>query len=369
MRAIYALRIAALLADVGAALSSTTAAEAKFRAWARPRTDAVHTVACVPADREARLRIYGTTTAFADDLVTTNAANMACRAGRLLCNGEKSPGARIVKAGDVLTLTRPAERRTAVPDDDAKRGAWLSKRERLLDALRDEARHAPTLRVLFEDDTMAIVLKPAGVHAMSWRNTLKRRQLCLDDVLPLVLEPSKAADALPAPLPRHRLDARVAGPVACAKTRSAHVALGRAFEKGSVDKEYGALVVGAVASGTVTSQIDGLDCETVVTAGDGHPCAVDTLLTDVALKPITGRRHQLRRHCAETLGAPILGDDLYGGPRKGIGLFLYCRRLAVPHPLEPGRLIACEIDEPRRFARHRAKARKGWAWAREHGEV
>ena len=99
------------------------------------------------------------------------------------------------------------------------------------------------------------------------------------------------------------------------------------------------------------------------------PCAVDGVLTDVALKPVTGRRHQLRRHCGETLGAPILGDDLYGGPRKGIGLFLYCRRLALAHPLEPGRLVSCEIDEPRRFARHRAKARKGWAWARDHGEL
>ena len=158
MRAIHAF-IAAHL-RVGAALSN--AAEARFRAWSRPRTDAVHAVACAPADSEARLRRYATTTAFADELVTTNAANLACRAGRLLCNGEKSSGARIVKTGDVLTLARPPERRTAVPDDDAKRDAWISKRERLLAALRDEARHAPPLQVLYEDDAMAVVLKPAG---------------------------------------------------------------------------------------------------------------------------------------------------------------------------------------------------------------
>ena len=170
MRAIHAV-IAAQL-RIGAALSN--AAEARFRAWARPRTDAVHTVTTVPDSDEARLRRYATA-AFADDLVTTNAANLACRAARLLCNGEKSSGARIVKTGDVLTLARPPERRTAVPDDDAKRDAWISKRERLLAALCDEARHAPPLQVLYEDDAMALVLKPAGVHAMSWRNTLKRR--------------------------------------------------------------------------------------------------------------------------------------------------------------------------------------------------
>ena len=118
-----------------------------------------------------------------------------------------------------------------------------------------------------------------------------------------------------------------------------------------------------MASGTVDAH-DGLASTTVVTARGQTPCAVDGVLTDVALKPVTGRRHQLRRHCGETLGAPILGDDLYGGPRKGIGLFLYCRRLAMDHPLAPGRVV-CEIDEPRRFARHRAKARKGWDWARD----
>ena len=72
--------------------------------------------------------------------------------------------------------------------------------------------------------------------------------------------------------PRHRLDARVAGPVACSKTRSAHVALGRAFEKNEVDKEYGALLVGEVASGTVVAPIDGLPSTTVVTAGSRTLC-------------------------------------------------------------------------------------------------
>ena len=52
MRAIHALIAAQFRA--GAALS-TTAAEARFKAWARPRTDAVHAVACAPADSEARL--------------------------------------------------------------------------------------------------------------------------------------------------------------------------------------------------------------------------------------------------------------------------------------------------------------------------
>jgi 23S rRNA-/tRNA-specific pseudouridylate synthase len=89
--------------------------------------------------------------------------------------------------------------------------------------------------------------------------------------------------------------------------------------------------------------------------------------------PITGRRHQLRRHCAEVLGAPILGDDLHtGGPdvnitvRRQVGLYLYCRRVAVPHPIEDNKIVSAEIPEPRRFARHREKARKGWVYSNQN---
>jgi hypothetical protein len=37
--------------------------------------------------------------------------------------------------------------------------------------------------------------------------------------------------------------------------------------------------------------------------------------------------------------------------------------------VKPERVAALDADEPRRFGRHRAKARKGWDWARAHGEL
>ena len=345
---------------------SEAAARARFGAWARPVADATFTVAVAPADaRAARLSHFGAS-AFADELATSNAANVACRRGRLRVNGAEASGARVVAPGDVLTLAAAAERRTAVPELGGDR--WLEKRANLAAALADPDRHAPPLRVLYEDDAMAVVLKPAGVHSMSWKGSLKARQLCLDDVLPLFLEPSASGDALPAPLPRHRLDARVAGPVVVAKTRRAHVALGQSFERGDVDKEYRAVLVGTPAtdSGVVDAPLDGKPSRTRVSLLGQTPCAVDGALSDCALEPLTGRRHQLRRHCAEVLRAPILGDDLHDGSvanvRRGVGLFLYCRRVAFPHPADPARTVACEIDEPPRFARHRAKARKGHEW-------
>lgn len=329
-----------------------------------------------PADalgdyKGARLRTFASTIAFPAALASTNAAHRACKAGRLRVNGDRASSARLVVAGDELSFAPAPERRTAVPEDPERADRWIFRRLALLGALVDGARHAPPLAVLYEDEDLAVVLKPSGCHSMSWTGTLKRQQLCLDDVLPFVLAPPvDAAGALPAPLPRHRLDARVAGPVVVAKTRAAHVSLGRSFEAGDVTKEYRAIVVGAaksLTSGTVSAPLDGRPSTTAVEVLGTTPCAVDGLLTDVALFPKTGRRHQLRRHCAEALGAPILGDDLHAGggtARKRVGLFLYCRAIAFPHPVDAGKTVACEIPEPPRYAKHRAKARSGYEWDR-----
>jgi len=394
--------------------------------------------------------------AFPDALGTVNAANLACRKGFLTVNGEPSSGARYVRQGDSLRLVQRPSHRTSVPVDGGKARAFCARRANLSNVLSDASKQSTPLQVLYEDDCMAIVAKPAGVHTMAWAESMASRTLCLDAVLPLILTPPPAStckDPLPAPLPRHRLDVRVSGPVVVAKTRAAHVALGRCFENAQVTKEYRAIVVGhpAMPAGSsregnctaslhaevsalfdpamkklpseslkgspddcafaavpipnmvkevfeVRQDLEGLSSHTTaVVLGDGTPCAVDGWLTDLALFPHTGRRHQLRRHCAEALQAPILGDDLHDGSgpltkdecvdelghqdemtsseaenegkevifrraRKRIGLFLYCRKISIPHPLTPGRLVTAEVPEPVRFARHRAKAKSGWEW-------
>ncbi|KAH8050121.1 hypothetical protein JL721_11487 [Aureococcus anophagefferens] len=266
----------ALLLAAAAALApdhrwSEAAARARFGAWARPVADATFTVAVAPADaRAARLSHFGAF-AFADELATSNAANVACRRGRLRVNGAEASGARVVAPGDVLTRGRRG-RPAAVPaatvagEARSRGGAGGPRPPRAAAAL-------------YEDDAMAVVLKPAGVHSMSWKGSLKARQLCLDDVLPLFLEPSASGDALPAPLPRHRLDARVAGPVVVSKTRSAHAFLGREFERGRVAKEYRALLVGGgVRAGVVDAPLDGRPATTRVEVLGETRCAVDCLV-------------------------------------------------------------------------------------------
>jgi 23S rRNA-/tRNA-specific pseudouridylate synthase len=350
-------------------------------------------------DRECRLSHFAVHV-FPDSLQTRNAANLACRSGKLLLNHTKVSGATRVRAGDILThVNDKSDRRTQVPADPGRAERFCNARLRLVRTFSDEGLSHSPLRVLYEDNWMAIVCKPAGIHTMSWSGSFGK-SLCLDEILPLLLEPPTNFECdsvdvmaedepLLAPLPRHRLDARVAGPVVVAKTRRALIELGRSFEEKTVIKEYRAIVVGEIqnncTSFTIHSDVDGRESETQVVVMGQTPCVVNGVLTDLKLFPKTGRKHQLRVHCAEVLGTPILGDDLHCGGRpqeggtdsnedgdvrvgipvrKSQGLFLYCKQVSIRHPLS-GELVSAEIPEPFRFTRTRTKALKGFKWAED----
>ena len=91
-------------------------------------------------------------------------------------------------------------------------------------------------------------------------------------------------------------------------------------------------------------------------------------LTTLDLEPRTGRRHQLRLHCA-ALGHVICGDDLYAAEagrnggfigKRSSGLFLQSLRVSVPHPDGNGRWVRAEAAEAPKFRRQRERARLGW---------
>jgi len=438
-------------------------------------TNNTSTTTTTTMNRNLRLSHFAARICFPSNLPTSSAANLACRAGTLRINGTQVSGARYVQLGDIITYSNEKDRfdrRTNVPNDPIRAERFLTQRRKLVETLSGESSHSP-LRVLYEDECMAIVCKPSGIQTMSWSGSFGK-SLCLDEILPLVLRPpsmfisqnnnniddgmsmneNEAArskigiqidnessntyaakmdmdQSLPAPLPRHRLDNRVAGPVVVAKTRRASVEIGRAFEEKTAMKEYRAIVVGKVNFDTITniiavaetsasastptsftieSEIEGCKSQTEVEILGTTPCSVHGTLTDLKLYPITGRKHQLRIHCAEVLGCPILGDDLHkgdlsltgevGGPvesqsgsgseegsesececdskggdknvqaspavRRRKGLFLYCRKISIPHPKRSGEIISAEIPEPLRFTRTRKKALEGYNWAAAH---
>lgn len=153
----------------------------------------------------------------------------------------------------------------------------------------------------------------------------------------------------------HRLDKDTGGLMLVAKTRQAAQRLGDAFKSHDVDKTYWALTAGAPRprEGTINLAIakkmmrisDG-EAERVVPAeGESAKKATTDYQTleeaghgvaFLAMRPVTGRTHQLRVHAA-AVECPIIGDGKYGGSRAqlpGVSpkLHLFCRSMTFPHP-------------------------------------
>lgn len=225
------------------------------------------------------------------------------------------------------------------------------------------------LEVVYDDVHLAVVVKPQGMPVQGGDETLLRSDLllCLANTFNWgdgskrgrkralerdassvdggegMPEPSLPPGSFRKPRPAHRLDAPTGGLLVLAKTRSAEARLKQAFATRQCHKTYRALVVGRMepAAGAPPSPEAGSsasDSPSDDTIGAASPrwLSVDRPLwgkpaitrhrvlqpaipskrwghvTDVELQPVTGRKHQLRRHM-QFLGHPILGDRRYGG--------------------------------------------------------
>lgn len=191
------------------------------------------------------------------------------------------------------------------------------------------------LDVLYEDDVMVAVNKPAGIPTQGGKGVGMSVDAMYSDYK-LV----------------HRLDKDVSGVLVMAKTAGAAKELGYYFQQDAlVNKVYWAMVcgVGGHDVGVIRVPIRGKTAVTKVAMIERKD---DCTLAWMALMPETGRMHQLRIHCADGLGAAILGDAKYGrtrdAPQKDIlarvreklssravkswpPIFLHCRELRLPH--------------------------------------
>ena len=212
-------------------------------------------------------------------------------------------------------------------------------------------------RLLYRDALMLVIDKPAGlpVHPGPKGGVTLFHHL----------------DALRFGLPRrpeaaHRLDKDTSGCLVLGRHPKAIARLNELFRKNEVDKVYWAVVEGGPQADE--GEIDlplapkspdrgwwmkvdpkgqpSLTKWTVLGRGDG--------LTLLELRPITGRTHQLRVHCA-AMNFPILGDPIYGtAPRfGGPGLHLHARSITVPlYPKKPPITVEAPVPE---HMRERAK--------------
>lgn len=210
-----------------------------------------------------------------------------------------------------------------------------------------QTRHKPyrlELSCLYEDEHIAIIHKPSGV--LTSGNAFKT----IANALPQNIETSNAPDAI-LPQPAHRLDFATTGALAIGKTRSALHKLNKAFEKQQVKKVYYAICIGSLPEyGMIDTPIDGKTAKTYYKVIGTVPSPRFRQLQLVQLLPITGRRHQLRKHLFAT-GSPILGDPTYyneGHILYGKGLYLHAYSLRFLHPETEESLYVID-DLPLRF--------------------
>jgi 23S rRNA pseudouridine955/2504/2580 synthase len=217
------------------------------------------------------------------------------------------------------------------PDPDAKQE--LSKRD---------IAFAKSL-VLYEDEEVLALNKPAGLAVQGGTKTTHH----IDKLL------SAWGEGVNRPKLVHRLDRDTSGVLLLGKTPAAAARLSGSFAKRKAQKTYWAIVQGNPhpTEGVIELHLAkrGVgDRELVVPAEpkdqDAQPAETEFVsisragprVTFMALRPHTGRTHQLRAHM-KAIGHPILGDPKYSDEKstqlsEGLKLQLHARSVMLPHP-------------------------------------
>ncbi len=201
--------------------------------------------------------------------------------------------------------------------------------------------------VIHRDDDVIVLNKPAGLAVQGGTNTPRHVDGLLDGLI---------FDAEKRPKLVHRLDRDTSGCLVLARHPRAAAALGEAFRDRDTDKIYWAIVTGAPrpSVGELRSWMRkapgprDADREMMVSAeqrdeGAAHAVTQYAVISEaaqsaawVALRPVTGRTHQLRFHMAE-FGHAIAGDPKYKCDRPTPNdlqrqLHLHARAIRLPHP-------------------------------------
>ena len=195
-----------------------------------------------------------------------------------------------------------------------------------------------TLPVLYEDDAIVFVDKPAGLPV---HGGPAERGPTVAGWFVARYPGAAGGFAVDRPGIVHRLDKDTTGALALAKTPAAQAALSRAFESRRAQKTYVAICDGlpqlprGVIDAAVGRHPGDRTKMAVVHRGRGARTVYEVVATGdgralVEARPETGRTHQIRVHLA-AIGIPVHGDHAYGRGSEGRQL-LHAWRLRLPHP-------------------------------------
>lgn len=258
-----------------------------------------------------------------------------CRGGQIRINSSRVHGTEILRAGDVVRIppTLNSYKKVAKKNESGDKYS-LSDLEELRQC------------IIYNDDDVVVFNKPAGLAVQGGTNIKKSI-----DKMAIALFPYDKISLV------HRIDKETSGLLVVAKTQHAAQELSKQFQDKIAHKEYVALLHGTLpnkkgiidnwmARGAVFENQQlvphGVHAQRAITEyrvlGTAH-----NLLSWVLFSPKTGRTHQLRLHSAYSLGAPIVGDDLYGTTYgKNVGalasvlktknLFLFAYKITFFHP-------------------------------------
>ena len=186
------------------------------------------------------------------------------------------------------------------------------------------------LDVVFEDQHLAVINKPAGmmVHAGAGETEDARNSNTLVNALLFRFKALSSTGGDLRPGIVHRLDKETSGLIVVAKSDPAHAALAELFSSRQIRKTYTALVHGSIQrdKGTITAALsrDPVRRTRMTTRpAEGSRTAISHYevvqrietrygkFTLVRVRIETGRTHQIRVHMA-SIGHPVVGDTLYG---------------------------------------------------------
>lgn len=274
-----------------------------------------------PADARARLDRFLAKTApeFSRSRIQT-----LIRQGHITVNGAVPRPRDLVRPGDRIALVEPPKQAIDLTPEKI------------------------ALSVLFEDDDLIVINKPAGISVHPGAG---RKSGTLVNALLSHCKDLSGIGGKERPGIVHRLDKETSGCLVVAKNDLAHIDLAQQFASRTVDKIYLALVAGKLrqVSGSIVAPITRhrVHRKKMAIAREGGRMARtdfrvvrsgrEASLLECRLH--SGRTHQIRVHL-QHLGHPILGDAVYGGRHAGkiSRQMLHAWKLGFEHPREKRRM-------------------------------